>query len=249
MREYEEYIFKIGAYSPETFPMERLAEYMHDIARLYGEQTSVHFRGLENGSTKLVAAVKREAVPRVEARIASIRDGTAPEEILRLNIEVNKKLANDNTDGFVYRRESGETVIEFPGVRRVVEETFGPVTQQGAIDGVVRRVGGRGALAPVMLETADGYATHCYATRETAKDLAQHFDGPVVRCFGRGTWVRDEIGQWSLSRFTISNFEVLDQRSLPEVLAAIQAGPTPAWREADNVWGELESIRDDDEAE
>ena len=51
--------FVIDAYSPETLPMSRLAEYMAQLATLLGEKSHVHFVELAAGSAKLVHAVGR----------------------------------------------------------------------------------------------------------------------------------------------------------------------------------------------
>ena len=59
MREQHEYRFTIDAYSPETLPMSRLAEYMAEVARLLGKVDQVHFVRLEPGSTVLVCLYKR----------------------------------------------------------------------------------------------------------------------------------------------------------------------------------------------
>ena len=72
--------FVINAYSPETFPMARLAEYMAELAALLGEQGEVHFLRLEGGSSKMVQSVESEALPKVKQRIAAARAGDAPRE-------------------------------------------------------------------------------------------------------------------------------------------------------------------------
>ena len=61
-----EYRFKIDAYSPETIPMARLAEYMSDLAVLFGNRENVHFVQLEPGSTTLLQRIEYEAVPKVK---------------------------------------------------------------------------------------------------------------------------------------------------------------------------------------
>ena len=66
-----EYRFRIDAYSPETMPMARLAEYMAELALLLGEPSAVHFKRLARGSTVLVNSVDREAAPKVRQRAAS----------------------------------------------------------------------------------------------------------------------------------------------------------------------------------
>jgi len=46
-----EYRFKIDAYTPDTMPMSRLAEYMRELSEMLGEPSAVHFERLEPGST------------------------------------------------------------------------------------------------------------------------------------------------------------------------------------------------------
>ena len=53
--------FKIGAYSPATMPMARLARYLDNLATVLGEPSSVHLVSVEDGSTVPVVAVAREA--------------------------------------------------------------------------------------------------------------------------------------------------------------------------------------------
>jgi len=51
--------FVIDAYSPETLPMSRLAEYMAQLATLLGEKDHVHFVELAAGCARLIHAVER----------------------------------------------------------------------------------------------------------------------------------------------------------------------------------------------
>ena len=71
-------IFYIDAYSPETIPMAKLAEYMADFAALLGKDNAVHFADLKKGSTQLVARVEFEDVPKVTTRLQDIRRGNPP---------------------------------------------------------------------------------------------------------------------------------------------------------------------------
>ena len=68
MNDDKRLIFYIDAYSPETIPMAKLAEYMSDLAALLGRENAVHFAGLEKGSTKLAVRVEFEDVPKVTMR-------------------------------------------------------------------------------------------------------------------------------------------------------------------------------------
>ena len=54
MSDSDEFRLKIEAYTPDTMPMERLAEYLAELALMLGERTFVHFVRLEAGSTSIV---------------------------------------------------------------------------------------------------------------------------------------------------------------------------------------------------
>src|ERR1700740_3628056 len=94
-----EYRFKIDAYSPDTMPMARLAEYMAELAVLLGERNAVHFRRLTKGSTAVNLRIDREAAPKVRDRVASVRAGDASGEPLRAFRALNKLLRDDNAIG------------------------------------------------------------------------------------------------------------------------------------------------------
>jgi hypothetical protein len=95
-------IFYIDAYSPETFPMTKLAEYMADFAALLGKENAVHFDGLDKGSTKLAARVKCEDVPKVKTRLHDIRQGNPPKDAAKIFALIDDRLANDNAIGHIF---------------------------------------------------------------------------------------------------------------------------------------------------
>ena len=57
-----ELCFEIGALSPQTFPMERLGQYIADLGAMLGESEFVHFLRLEAGSTRIMPLLKTEWV-------------------------------------------------------------------------------------------------------------------------------------------------------------------------------------------
>ena len=83
MAQRQEYRFKIDAFTPETLPMARLAEYMAELATLLGTQERVHFVRLEGGSTTLVQEIEYEAIPKVRERLNGIKTRSAPEDAPR----------------------------------------------------------------------------------------------------------------------------------------------------------------------
>ncbi|UPJ50792.1 hypothetical protein IVB30_05155 [Bradyrhizobium sp. 200] len=237
-RDRAEYRFRIDAYSPETIPMARLAEYMGELSRLLGEPNAVHFNRLEPGSTVLVSQVEHEAIPKVRARTNSVRRGEGPSEAARAFKQINKLLREDNAVGFLHDKKVSAVIIRFPG-REEPEEKFPVVRQQGSIDGTVIRVGGQDETVPVWLEVEDKKLSGCVATRAVAKQLGSKLYEPV-RLFGKGRWSRDNEGQWSLVEFKIESFEPLQEASLSTVLQELRSIPTE-WTDAS--FDELTDLR------
>src|SRR6202142_3266166 len=89
------YRLVIDAYTPETMPMGRLAEYMADLAAILGERAAVHFVGLEASSTVLVHKVETEAVPKVQERVALAKRGDGPPDAINGIRNLNRRLRED----------------------------------------------------------------------------------------------------------------------------------------------------------
>jgi hypothetical protein len=232
-----EYRFRIDAYTPDTMPMARLAEYLAELATVLGEPTYVHLVRLEPGSTVLVHQVEREAVPKVRDRATSVRRGRGPRDAVRAYHAINKLLREDDGVG-VLQEQTGAEIIRFPG-REETEEKFAAIRQYGSIDGEVLRVGGPQKYVPVMLQSENEPIAGCYAERTIAKELARKLFEPV-RVFGRGRWNRDADGKWSLDQFIIQSFEPLRSELLSEALGRLRAIPV-SW--GDDAYGDLQLMR------
>jgi hypothetical protein len=246
MADGREYTLKIDAYSPQTMPMARLAEYMADLARLLGEEKSVHFVRLDTGSSALVHNIEGEAVPKVRERVTRARRGDGPVEAVRAIRTINKRLREDNGTGVLVETPGAE-IIRFPGRDEHPEEFYATVTEEGTLDGVVVRVGGLQDWVPVHLEDTPGRVLTTLGRRDVAKRMAAHLWGPRVRVQGVGTWSRGFRGSWLLERFYVRTFETLDDASLSEVVADLQAIEGSEWPTLPDAWAELERIRHGDE--
>jgi hypothetical protein len=220
-----EYGLKIDAYTPDTMPMARLAEYMTELAALLGQTNSVHFARLEDGSTELVHWVEREASPKVRARTTGVKLGEAPQSAMRAYRTLNKFLREDDAVGTLREKTAATTnvVLLFPG-RLEATEKIPIVRQQGSIDGIVNHMSGRDETVHVHLESDDKQVSVCTITRALAKQLRHHMWEPV-RLFGRGTWSRDADGIWALKDFKIENFQTLQDEPLSAVLAKLREHP------------------------
>jgi hypothetical protein len=170
------------------------------------------------------------------------RRDAPPPEALTAYRTINNKLREDNGSGVIFRDPKAE-IIRFPGREIVEQVTFGAFNQEGSLDGVVIRVGGRQEFVPVHLESGEIIYTSCEASRPVAKLLAQHIFSSEIRVHGTGRWFRSEDGHWVLDRFRISHFDILRDAPLSSVVAGLRQVKGSEWETLSDPWSELEKIR------
>jgi len=238
-REYE---FKIDAYTPDTLPMARLAEYMADLARLLGEAADVHFVRLDEGSAKLIHRIEGVAVPKVRERVKRAHRGDGPVEAVRAIQGINKLLREDNGTGVLVESHGAE-IIRFPGREEAQEDFFVTMTEEGSLDGTVVRLGGLQEWVPVHLEESPGRVHTVLSKRAMAKALATHLWTSRVRVHGEGTWLRSYGGKWTLNRFYALRFDILDDVPLGELVAELREIKGSEWQGYPDPWAELKRIR------
>lgn len=236
--------FTIDAYTPETIPMARLAAYMAQVAVLLGEPPNVHFSRIDPGSLALVQWIELEAAPKVKSRLDQIRRGNGPPDAVKAIKLINRQLQEDNASG-VLSSDEEKNILTFPGRRATESWTFGAFNQQGSLDGTVIRLGGRKDLVPVLLESGPDVYYTCVANRDIAKRLAMHLFTAQVRVYGTGRWHREANGQWTLDRFIIGSFDVLNDEPLTVVVSALRDLPGSEWPTVEDPWAELNAIRHD----
>jgi hypothetical protein len=236
-----EYRFRIDAFTPATMPMARLAEYMADLAALFGEPERVHFARLEEGSAVLVQTIEDTAIPKVLDRVRSVLGDDAPTDALKAFQNLDRRLAQDNAIATLTAPDGAE-IIRFPGRERGKPLVYGSFRQQGSLDGVLVRIGGRDESVHATLEDV-GQTWRCETTRNMARELRGHLYEKPLRVFGEGRWRRDADGNWNLERFVVSHFEVLDDTSWPETVARLRKIEGAAWKELDDPLGELARLR------
>lgn len=241
MKSAYEYRFRIDAFTPATMPMARLAEYMADLALLLGEPERVHFKRLDEGSTVLVQNIEDVAAPKVRERLYAVKTGDGPRDALKAFENLDRRLAQDNAVA-VLSGPDEDNVIRFPGRERPAPLTYGSFRQHGSLDGVLVRLGGVDQSVHGLLQ--DGTQTWRFETnRDMARDLRAHLYEKPLRVFGEGRWRRDPAGKWSLERFVLSQFEVLDDAPWPETVERLRAIKGAGWGEIDDPLAELRDLR------
>jgi len=239
-RARREFEFRIDGYTPTTIPMNRLAEYMTDLASLLGEHKSVHFVRIKKGSVGIVHEIEFEAEPKVRERIRSLRAADDQNDETNPIRRIDKRLSQDNASGFLSGPEG--RIIDFPGKKRFTLPQFEPFYQADTIDGIPIRIGGEGDPVPVHLEEPGQPPHICHASREKAREIATHIFKDFIRVEGFARWCRDADGKWIRDRFNIHDFTVLDDVSLTEAVERLRSVPTKL-RGIDNPVKVLRELR------
>jgi hypothetical protein len=222
--------FKIDVYTPETLPMERLAEYMLQFARLLGEPERVHFIDVKSGSAVLRAHVEDVALPKVDRRVSDASRGQGDVVALKALQSLDDMLAEDNAVGQLLD-EGGAEIIAFPGRNRLKPLEYGPFREDGVLEGNVIKVGGRGTSVPIWLQDGGTVYKNCTARRPLARKLAKHYDAGLLRVSGSGSWMRLATGAWLMRSFEIKDFQVLDDAPLTDVIKRLHDVEGADWGE------------------
>lgn len=226
MDDIDVYEFRIGAYTPSTIPMSRLAEYMVQLAIILGEEERVHFNRLSEGSTRIACFVEQEAVPKVRENVQQLEAGISGPRSLAFE-RANEMLRKDNGEGTLSR--GGAKILHFPGKHTVQQPVFGPITKPTSKDGILIKVGGKDKTAHATIEDLEGRTWNFEVTRSLAKDLAPHLFGKPIRLMGQGKWTRHEDGVWRHKSLKAINFEVLDDRTLADFVSHLRAASEGIW--------------------
>lgn len=217
-----EYVFRIDAFTPDTMPMGRLADYLSELAKLLGHAERTHFVRLEEGSAKLVHKVEAIDAPKVAARLESIRIGDGPKDAVRAQKALEELLANDNALGTLTEVGTGRVVVPFVGRNRLRSLVFPPFREDTTIDGQLVNIGGRDSSAHATLQDGDVFHTNIQMRRELARKLAPLLYGPHIRLHGSGRFERMADGIWKMLEFRVERYEPLDGRSVADVMVTLR---------------------------
>lgn len=243
----DEYELWIDAYTPDSIPMNRLAEYLAAFSKLLGHQANVHFSRLEKGSIAHVAWVEHEASPKVSDRVSQTAAGTAANDALAAYADINKLLKFDNAIGELRARPAGgktAVVIQFPGRNTQEPEKFIPFWEPAEVDGELVRIGGKDSSAHAQIVDGEGRTWSITLTRDLASRIAQFlYKGPVLRAIGTARWERAEDGEWKLLDFRVDDFEILDDVGLTEATVRLRALRDTDWSTQQDIDSTIARIR------
>lgn len=240
IKKHREYRFEIDAFSKDTMPMSRLAEYLKDLAIMLGQEKSVHLIKIDDGSTVPVVRVEWEAEPKIRERIKAIKLREAPQEAQEAERNINRRLIQDNGKAGLID-PVGAKIIRFPGRESVSQPEYGPINQPGVFQGVPIKIGGENDPVPVHLEDGkDKFIV--YARRTLAKELAQYLFTTIVRVEGTGRWIRHGDGEWEMIVFHATSYKLIEDGDIRKNIGDLQQIPAD-WKQMDDPIGELQRIR------
>jgi hypothetical protein len=240
VKRHREYRFEIDAFTKDTMPMSRLAEYLKDLAVMLGQDKSVHLLKIEDGSTVPIVRVEWEAEPKVRERIRAVKLREAPQDAQDAEKNINQRLIQDNGKARLVD-PVGTKVIRFPGRDSVTQQEYGPINQPGVFQGVPIKIGGENDPVPVHLE--DGKQKYIvYARRTLAKELAQYLFTTIVRVEGTGRWIRHGDGEWEMLIFHAASYKLIEDGDIRKNINELQQVPAE-WKEMDDPLAALHRIR------
>jgi len=239
------YELKIDGFTPDTLPLERMAQYLVEFSKLLGESSQVHFDRVRDGSAILTVNVDEPVRIRVADRLHQSQSESGTAALRNALSAIEHLLYEDNSTGSVISTGSSEEtaiIIEFPTIDRDRSSKIGPIWQDGHIEGYLTRLEGVDATKHASLVSADTN----YGRIETNASLAQSikpylFEKIIIRLSGRGQWYR-ENDVWFLKKFQASDFEVLDDSSLSDVIIQLR-NLDHGWNDIDDPAEELRRIR------
>jgi hypothetical protein len=221
--------------------MARLADYLAELAVLFGNKAHVHFMKVRKGSAVQEIMVDTPAEAEVTARLRLATNPDAPEDIARANWKINRMLREDNATGGL-KIKGGAKILDFPGRKTPLAEEA-VVYEVGELDGVVIKIGGKDETVPALLEGENGVYYRCNTTKDVARMLAGHLFGHPVRVTGRGKWRRTQEGVWELDTFDIKSFEALDETPLGDIVTTLRAVEGSEWNTMEDPQAEFKRLR------
>jgi hypothetical protein len=218
--------FRIDAFTPETLPSAKLAQYLTHLSKLIGSEEKLHFKRIGRGCAILNLWIDEADLANTHGRLKSIGTVDSSPEANKAYDNLNQQLAEDNAVGNL--RIGSAKILNFPGRKIGSEQIVGPITQAESLDGQLVRVGGLDETVPVTLREGS-QVHHCNTNIETAKKLGQYLFGATIRVFGTATWYRRTSGEWLLQKFWVDNFRLLDDTDLSRTVDQLRAIPIDGW--------------------
>ncbi|HFH4609255.1 TPA: hypothetical protein ACXIE1_000860 [Pseudomonas aeruginosa] len=243
MKKPNTYTLRIKGSHPRKLPLDRLALYLAELAKLLGEREHIHFDKLSVGSAAVKVWADPEAAPAVSQRVALATRhlDEADEEAIRALHRINELLSQDGKKGELKSPE-GAVIYPFPGRAKAEPVKEIVIDQASTVSGQVIKIGGRDETIPLLLKDADGMEYRCTIRgAQLAKEIAAHYLGDPIEVSGKGKWRRTADGRWSLENLTVTSWNVLSTDW--EAAYALMGKLASPWRDVPDIEERCSEIR------
>ena len=205
----------LEGFTPDTLPMARLAEYMEQLAKLYGHDEAVHFERLEDNCVAVISRVDLGPErAKVGSRVRAVGSKSAAPDAMRAFENINRMLGEDEKTA---RLKLGSAIIiRFPGI--VPDEPKELTIEDAAtISGYLYYLSEDDeGKVHLRIRPSSGNVVMCQAKDGVGKNLRAYLFSDV-RVSGKGTWVRSFNGDWNLKNLEVSEASILDQTDLKKL--------------------------------
>lgn len=207
----------INGTSPSEIPMNKLADYLADLAALYGEQKDVRFRSVNDGCIEIHTYTTNLTSHNIIC--ANVIENTE-------NSKFAKRISRDNYSAEIY---SNNELIS--SVKPAAEEKPIVITKRNTkIQGELYHIVEKGKdYASVRLRGNGGEILLCTATKPDAVRLAK-FLFKKIRVHGESQYEKKD-GVWKLKNLKIEKFVELQDVKLSEGLNRLSSDPANRWDE------------------
>jgi hypothetical protein len=236
-KKFTEYNFHIKAFSPDTIPMEKLADYMLELSKVLGNPEHVHFNKLTSGSTGVSVKVENEVVKDTDYRIKNIKTDSQTKKHW---FNINKMLKKDNTSAEFHKELV--KIYDFPGVKLITQE-IKPFWQENfIIQGKVYSVGGKDNTKHVHILDNEGNSFPCETNEEVAKKISDYLFDTIVTAYGKAKVKRNIEGIWEIQAFKLHDFEPVSSTDLTDTFNSLRNIDT-GWHNVEDPYKKLEDLR------
>lgn len=239
------YMLRLPERNPEQIRLDRLADYMRELALLLGLENDPKFAGIKRASTGLRAKVPARKRDRAWKRIqtAKYRPDSRPAKHLQ---KIEEMMGEDSIRSGQLLDHEGKLLYLFKSDEPNTVERQA-IKQFGEVDGVVTGVVGADDTMHLHLRDCLSRDLRIVIRSESlARELLTHFRQGQVRVRVHGTWIRTDSG-WipEVNRCYVDGFEVLDETPAVDLLEQIASVADNGWRSLDDplaVWRGLRGI-------
>ncbi|WP_256669768.1 hypothetical protein [Pseudomonas sp. BC115LW] len=243
MKKLNTYTLRIKGSHPNKLPLDRLALYLAELAKLMGEKELVHLDRVAVGSAALRAWAEPEAAPAVSERVslAVSNSDDADQEATKALSRINELLSQDGKKGEL-KNPAGAVIYPFPGSKKNRPDKELIIDQESTVTGRVIKIGGRDDTIPLLLKDSDGTEYRCTVKGEDlAREISSYYLGDPIEVTGKGRWRRTHEGRWILENLIVTAWTALstDWDAAYDLMGKLASG----WRDVADIEERCAEIR------